>query len=195
MLTPIYELVDEFPPSTARSFIEVMWTRHYRNPQELRGKTILDLGCGKSNLQAGIDDQGIDAFVIGVDFKALKLAREHESLGKNKINAELAALPVASESIDVVLATHSLPQYARSSDELRNFFVECKRVVKVGGILSISPLYVVEQPDGTLADLEASEAELDVQLDAIACSPDWIDCRERKNYDHLLTVMKLTSTL
>ncbi len=56
------------------------------------------------------------------------------------VQADLCALPIRDGSIDIVLATSSLPLWAKSVTQIDTFYSECRRVVKVRGLLSIFPV-------------------------------------------------------
>lgn len=105
------------------------------------GMTVYDLGCGKSDLGADLARVGINATVIGFDENAEALAvTRGKANSTDKRFARLDKLPVDDESADIAIATYSLPLYGKTSDQIRGFFRECRRVVRTGGLLSIYPI-------------------------------------------------------
>lgn len=163
-------------PITARNVNQI--TRlHGLSMRDFWGKTILDLGCGKSNLQADLDERGIQANVIGVDLNAQSIRDDRRSGAPYSVAAKLGALPIANSSVDVAIATYSLPHWAASAEDVNTFFDESKRVLKVGGLLSVFPLFI----DGltTLDDMEVEEAVYR-HIEKIDNSPNWISCSSDK---------------
>jgi len=178
-----------FPPTTNRS-VEHVAQLHGIPLREFWGKTILDLGCGLSDLQLGLDRQGIEATVIGIDLKALELSRAVGSQIERNIVAKLGSLPIPTESIDLAIATYSLPHYGSSAEEIDDFFAECKRVVKIGGLLSIAPLFVNVDlgTDHITEDFESRELTTQMQVEAIHHSSDWVSTVD---WDRGLTALKI----
>ena len=130
-----------------------------------KGQTVLDLGSG-----AGIDcflaskQVGETGYVIGVDMtpEMLQKARDGaESGGYQNVEfrlGEIEALPVADESVDVIISNCVL----NLSTEKNRVLAEAHRVLKHGGRLVISDM-VSERP---------VPAILEGNLDAVAaCLP------------------------
>lgn len=144
-------------PVTARSLDNVLQL-HQLTANDLRGKTILDLGCGRSNLQAELQARQIGAIIVGIDKTDVALwgGRPIDDGGTRFAQAELAALPVRDGSVDIALATYSLPYWAHSREDVDGFFSECARVVRYGGLISIAPMVSAEHlpaaPDDTGLD-------------------------------------------
>jgi len=101
----------------------------------LKGKRILDVGCGSGRGVAGFALEaefavGCDASVDMLGVTARKLA------GKPRwalANAYAQELPFASNSFDVVITLNFLHLFSLNSQ--RDMIAEMKRVVKPGGIL------------------------------------------------------------
>ncbi len=105
------------------------------------GRVAMDLGCGQSDLGSDLALRGIHAVVLGIDMNrnTLKANRQSES-NTIPIQGNLASLPVVDESVGVIIATKSLPMWAKDASDIDNFFSETKRVLELGGFLSIFPI-------------------------------------------------------
>ncbi len=106
---------------------------------------ILDLGCGSGSTAAYLLDAGFRA--AGVDHSAqlLQAGRQRQP-ELPLVCARAAALPVASETMDAVLAECSLSAISGRDDVLR----ECWRVLRFGGKLAVSDIYA-RNPEGVPA--------------------------------------------
>lgn len=116
---------------------------------------ILDLGCGTGAASVALKKMFRRARVVGIDSAAGMLAgvRERASLLRpiSAVCADLAALPIASRSADLVfsnLAVHWCADPAPPFDEFR-------RVLAPGGMLLFSTL-----GPATLRDLRAAAARV-----------------------------------
>jgi arsenite methyltransferase len=121
---------------------------HLRSAEIDPGETILDLGCG-----AGIDSvlaarrTGPTGKVIALDFLPEMLERtaaaavEAGLANIETLEAEMEALPLADESIDHVISNGVINLSARK----RRVLVECARVLRPGGKLSLSDLTVGDE--------------------------------------------------
>jgi SAM-dependent methyltransferase len=105
---------------------------------ELRGKTVVDVGCGAGALVRWLRDQGAD--VVGVECgdvmlrTALEADRDHPEAYRTGV---AQALPLADESADLVILSYSLHHVPR--EEMVRALAEAHRVLRPGGVL-----YVVE---------------------------------------------------
>jgi arsenite methyltransferase len=121
---------------------------HLRFAQIDEGETILDLGCG-----AGIDSvlaarrTGPTGRVVALDFLPEMLERTTTAaVGAGLANietleAEMEAIPLASESVDHVISNGVVNLSARK----RRVLAECARVLRPEGKLSLSDLTVDDE--------------------------------------------------
>lgn len=162
---------------------------HVLTPEDFQGKKIADLGCGMSDLQGDLFELGIAAEVIGYDARigtpswlkhrgpSLLHPNRREQPLTTYVQADLTALPVPDETFDMAIATFSLPSYATTRDHIPNFYAECRRILKVGGMLSIHGADAIEhnarqvlEPGLTIGVLERI---LEVNNIAMLNSPHW----------------------
>ncbi len=96
---------------------------------------ILDVGCGTGATAAALQTFGR---VICVDFSPLALEACHQRSLQELIQAEAEAIPLASGSVDVVVATDVLEHLEDDMVALREFH----RILKPGGVAVITvPAY------------------------------------------------------
>jgi len=87
---------------------------------------VLDVGCGNGTYLSACRDRGAQVVGCDLSFGMLQSAR-HDAL----VNADVMALPFASESLDVVLAPHMLYEVS----DVEGALLEVRRVLKPGGVL------------------------------------------------------------
>ncbi len=117
------------------------------DPEELRGKVVLDLGAGpEAKLSSGLRKLGITERTISMspDYSVPK--SQQRVKGANPEAKEVAglgqALPLANESVDVVLSLH-VTEHQKYS-ELLAMVEEVARVLKPGGTAHIGPTFLNE---------------------------------------------------
>jgi len=118
----------------------------------ITGKVVLDVGGGHSRLQSAAERRGVKTTILNLDLP-LTFGHEEdgkvvyeESLGENGIVGVAHQMPVASESVDLLLATYSMPFIAHSADHIEGYINETLRVLKPGGSASISPFMATYMP-------------------------------------------------
>ncbi|MCF7985842.1 MAG: malonyl-ACP O-methyltransferase BioC [Thiohalocapsa sp.] len=122
----------------------------------LQPRTVLDLGCGTGFALDGLSRRYRRARVLALDFSVnmLRLARRRGSwLNRPKpICADLEALPLAADSVDLIFSNAAL----QWSNDLDAVFAELMRVLRPGGLL----MFTTFGPD-TLMELREAWAAAD----------------------------------
>lgn len=129
-------------------------------------RSVLEVGCGEgygTALLAGHARQ-----VVGVDYDALTVAHAADAYSQARfVRANLAALPVADASVDVVVTLQVIEHVWHHGEFLR----ECRRVLRPDGTLLLStPNRVtfspgLDHPVNPFHTVEFSAAELSALLD------------------------------
>ena len=134
---------DEDSAAKARREVEGLLGRQLRS-----GEVVLDVGCGTGWFAAGLQRAVPDVDVFGLDLSSGMLGRAREAGADNLIQGDATKLPLADDSIDVVVGRgvlHHLPDPAAALTEWR-------RVLKSGGalVLSSEPTPTVESHGAVL---------------------------------------------
>ena len=104
--------------------------------EPLEGRQILDLGCGRGELERYCAERG--ASIIGADYSEDALALAHSILperGAALIRSNVQQIPFATESFDMVFA-FDLVEHLYPA-ELQTMYAEIWRVLKPGGRLIV----------------------------------------------------------
>ncbi|HJQ41767.1 MAG TPA: class I SAM-dependent methyltransferase [Jatrophihabitantaceae bacterium] len=127
---------------------ENYWFRRHEAAYEfalplVAGKHVLEVGCGEGYGTALIASTA--ASVVGIDYDALAITHSARTYsGAHFLRANLAALPIASQSVDVV-ATLQVIEHVWNHGE---FVRECLRVLRPGGLLLVTtPNRLTFSPD------------------------------------------------
>jgi 2-polyprenyl-6-hydroxyphenyl methylase/3-demethylubiquinone-9 3-methyltransferase len=116
-----------------------------RHKIDVAGKLVVDAGCGGGYVAGPLAARG--ARVVGFDIapRALRAARDHdehrpllETLAFAQASA--LALPVANNSVDVVVSTDVLVHLPPSLGGARAAIAEAARVLRPGGVLWFSTI-------------------------------------------------------
>ncbi|KOO16424.1 biotin synthase [Vibrio xuii] len=122
-------------------------------PQDLSGKTVLDVGCGTGYFSLQLLQRG--AHVICFDLSEQMLEASHMRCGSDGVTyrqGDAEQLPFESNSVDYVFSSLALQWCLDLSVPLR----EIKRVIKPQGRAYLSTLL-----DGSLYELKQSWAKID----------------------------------
>jgi SAM-dependent methyltransferase len=123
---------------------------------DLRGKKVLELGCGGGQCSIAFAKQG--AIAIGVDFSAVQLAHARRLCDQEEVRVELRQGDLAelaflrADSIDLVFSAYAF-NYV---EDLNRVFRQVHRVLKVGAPLVFS----LTHPAYNLIDDDADPALL-----------------------------------
>jgi SAM-dependent methyltransferase len=125
-----------------------------------RKATILDLGCGPGDLALELAHRLRDARVVGLDLSPsmMQLASRHATTdGRLRfIVGKAEALPMADESVDLVVSTLSLHHFAAPGAA----FAEVARVLRPGGVALIYDVGLLSLEPSQMATI-ARDAGLD----------------------------------
>ena len=101
--------------------------------QHVAGKRVLEVGCGEGYGTALLATTATD--VVGLDYDALTITHAAARYPQARfVRGNLAALPLPSESVDVV-ATLQVIEHVWNHNE---FIRECWRVLRPGGLLLVT---------------------------------------------------------
>jgi malonyl-CoA O-methyltransferase len=100
----------------------------------VRGLTVLDAGCGTGRYARLLAERGASD-VLCVDLSPAMLHRLPR--GTRSVRADLRALPIASESVDVMVCGLALPDIP----EIASFLSESCRILKQRGVIVCSTLH------------------------------------------------------
>lgn len=112
---------------------------------DLRGKRVLDVGCGLGGKPCYYAEQGA-AQVVGVDIRSastqaarMRAAEHGFSDCITPLNGDAAHMPLQSDSMDVIISVNVFEHVG----DLPGTLAECKRVLKPGGriFLHFPPFY------------------------------------------------------
>lgn len=109
------------------------------------GDLVLDMGCGAGGTVQYLRS-GWGAAAVGIDRSGALLLQGRQAASLPLACAAAGALPFAGDSLDVVLAECSFSASSDSGD----FLAEARRVLRPGGRLGISDVYV-RNPAGSAA--------------------------------------------
>jgi 2-polyprenyl-6-hydroxyphenyl methylase/3-demethylubiquinone-9 3-methyltransferase len=96
----------------------------------LRGRRVLDLGCGKGRFARRLAEAG--AIVVGIDLSAAMLA-EADAAGFGRVRGSARRLPFGVAAFDAVVAVEVFEHLAAIDAVLG----EVRRVLRPGGIVAI----------------------------------------------------------
>ena len=95
-------------------------------------ETILDVGCGPGTYLAELRHRGHTGMIVGLDQSATMA--HHANTHAHTAVADAQALPVADDSVDVVLCLHMLYHVA----DLHRAIAELRRVLRPGGTAMVT---------------------------------------------------------
>jgi SAM-dependent methyltransferase len=107
---------------------------HVAGAIDLRGRDVLEVGCGRGGGAAYIRRYLGPRSVIGVDFSDQAIRFCARQPGARFIPGDAEALPLAADSFDAVVNIESSHCYT----SLERFATECARVLRPGGALLLA---------------------------------------------------------
>lgn len=103
---------------------------------ELRGRSVLDLGCGKGRAGALAARRGA-SLCVGLDFSSAMLKAAANRPGTSYVAGDALFLPFRAHSFDVVISALMMGHVA----DLQKTLVETSRVTRPEGVLAISDFH------------------------------------------------------
>jgi 2-polyprenyl-3-methyl-5-hydroxy-6-metoxy-1,4-benzoquinol methylase len=159
-----------------------VYRREVNNPSffaligDLKGRTVLDAGCGDGSNSRLLAGQGLRVTGIDIAEAMLAVAREEESrepLGIRYENLSFSKLDgVADRSFDVVVSTMAL----MDAPNLKDSFAEFARVLPPGGMFAFSILHPCFQTRGYRWIRDDDGRRIGLQIGQyFDTSTDWFD--------------------
>src|SRR3954466_9397910 len=133
-----YQAGARLPTDVAHYGPDIGSEADYRLLGDLKGKRVLELGCGGAQCSIAFAKQG--AHAIGIDFSAEQLAFARRLCEREEVKVELRQGDLAdlaflrAESVDVVFSAYTFGYV----DDLNRVFRQVHRVLKPGGPLVFS---------------------------------------------------------
>lgn len=103
---------------------------------KLQPKVILDIGCGTGELSAALQKRYPEASVLSIDHAPSMLKHAKDEHGAMTICAPAEKLPVADQSVDLIVANFLLPWH----NDVAAVFAEWRRVMSPEGLLMVTAL-------------------------------------------------------
>jgi ubiquinone/menaquinone biosynthesis C-methylase UbiE len=125
---------DQFAPEYAQGTeeLEEATRRHfYSLLPDLKGKAILDVGCGSGHDAACYAAEG--AVVYGADISEKELAMAREKVAGVFVQAPMEKLPFDAEMFDIVTSFYAI----QHTENVPETLLEMLRVAKSGGIIQV----------------------------------------------------------
>jgi SAM-dependent methyltransferase len=111
------------------------------------GRLVLDLGCGEGRVGRLLGAAGYR--VIGLDRSPTLVRLAREAGGYERVlHADAAAIPLANDAVDLVVAFMSL----HDMDDSAAALAEVARVLEPGGVLCLAIVHPLNRPDDGLAE-------------------------------------------
>ena len=142
-----YQSGAELPTNVAHYGPDIPTEAELRLLGDLRGKKVLELGCGGAQCSIAFAKQGATA--IGVDFSAAQLAFARRLCEREEVRVELRQGDLAdlaflrADSIDLVFSAYAFGYV----EDLNRVFRQVHRVLKVGAPAGVQPLPSGLRPD------------------------------------------------
>ena len=98
----------------------------------LRKALLLDIGCGTGRVAGGFRSRGIKVLCLDISSAMCSYARRLRGL--DALNADMLALPVREESVDIAYSMLATINHVDGVKALERHLGEVYRVLRIGGI-------------------------------------------------------------
>lgn len=128
--------------------------QHVADQKLLQGRDVVEVGCGRGGGASFLARVHEPRRVIGIDFSedAIKLCQRHARPNLTFLVGDAEALPIADESVDVVLSVESSHCYG----SIPRFLTETRRVLRPGGSLLLADFRTRESIGALRRELHSS---------------------------------------
>lgn len=130
-----------YPPEPHNLLMEIEQATVLELMPDVRGRTVLDAGCGSGRYLRELEARGARA--VGMDLSAEMLARARYFTPK-LARADLRALPFDAMSLDLVVCALALGDFA----EIELALAEIARVLRPGGEVIYSVVHPAGEAEG-----------------------------------------------
>ncbi|MEA1962861.1 MAG: hypothetical protein U9M94_01325 [Patescibacteria group bacterium] len=104
--------------------------------QALSGKELLLVGGGFSPIKGELDKRGIDCTVTNID----PIAESDPEIADDVRKGDFYETEIAENRFDEIMGLHSLPTYAFTPEQVKNFYSRSILSLKQGGTLRVTPV-------------------------------------------------------
>lgn len=104
--------------------------------QALSGKELLLVGGGFSPIKGELKKRGVECIVTNID----PIAESDSEIADKVIQDDFYRAEIDEDGFDEVMALHSLPTYAFTPEQAKDFYSSSILSLKQGGILRVAPI-------------------------------------------------------
>ncbi len=114
-----------------------------------KGKTVLDIGCGRSLMHKNLVSDGCtpaQSVVLDGRLEAIDFQRRFNP-GVIALQGSATELPFKNDAFEIVYSNFCMPIWAKDATEVRQFFDEARRVLRPDGVLAINAMVNFSRTD------------------------------------------------
>lgn len=104
--------------------------------QNLDGKNLLLVGGGLSPIKGDLAAKNVDCSVTNID----PIAEPNPENADRVVKGDFFETPLAEDEYDEIIALHSLPTYAFTPEQVRDFYDRSISTLKPNGVLRVTPV-------------------------------------------------------
>lgn len=122
---------ERLAPPTKRGF--AYYLDHMQiSPEDLNGKTVLNLAAGGDDLEKDLKRRGVGVKVFNFDLKYPRKIFGNDYTPQNPVKVDIKRLSQADETVDIVVSSEGLTRWLEPKDQ-PSAAIEALRVLKEGG--------------------------------------------------------------